>query len=188
MARPRSDERRSAIMAAAVRVIASDGLAAATATIAKEAGVSNGSLFTYFETKADLLNVLYMELKSEMAEAALDGIPAGNDVRRQIFHMWTHWLRWATSFPEKRRTIAHLEVSDEVTLESRQTASQAMAGISALLNRARENGPMREAPKGFVVGLMSALADTTVAFMIRDPANAEKHSITAFESMWRMLG
>ena len=30
------------------------GLGAPTATIAKEAGVSNGSLFTYFETKADL--------------------------------------------------------------------------------------------------------------------------------------
>jgi AcrR family transcriptional regulator len=188
MARPRSDERRSAIMAATVRVIASDGLAAATATIAKEAGVSNGSLFTYFETKSNLLNALYIELKSEMAEAALDGLPTGNDVRRQIFHMWTNWLRWATSFPEKRRTLAYLEVSDEITLESRQTASHAMAGISELLNRGRANGPMRDAPKAFVVGLMSALADTTVDFMIRDPANAEKHSVTAFEGMWRMLG
>jgi hypothetical protein len=91
-------------------------------------------------------------------------------------------------FQGHRLTIAHLEVSDEITLESRQTASQAMAGISALLNRGRSNGPMRDAPKGFVVGLMSALADTTVDFMIRDPANAEKHGITAFEGMWRMLG
>jgi hypothetical protein len=56
MARSKSDDRRSAIMSAAIRVIASQGLGAATATIAKEAGVSNGSLFTYFETKADLLN------------------------------------------------------------------------------------------------------------------------------------
>jgi AcrR family transcriptional regulator len=39
-------------MSAAIRVIASEGLGAPTATIAKEAGVSNGSLFTYFETKA----------------------------------------------------------------------------------------------------------------------------------------
>jgi AcrR family transcriptional regulator len=39
-------------MSAAIRVIASEGPGAPTATIAKEAGVSNGSLFTYFETKA----------------------------------------------------------------------------------------------------------------------------------------
>ena len=35
-------------MAAAARVIAQRGLNAPTALIAKEAGVSNGSLFTYF--------------------------------------------------------------------------------------------------------------------------------------------
>ena len=38
-------------MLATVRVIASQGLGAPTAMIAKQAGVSNGSLFTYFETK-----------------------------------------------------------------------------------------------------------------------------------------
>ena len=39
-------------MAAAIRVISGQGLSAPTVTIAKEAGVSNGSLFTYFETKS----------------------------------------------------------------------------------------------------------------------------------------
>jgi AcrR family transcriptional regulator len=53
MARPKSEDKRNAIMAAAIRVIAAQGLAAPTATIAKEAGVANGSLFNYFETKAD---------------------------------------------------------------------------------------------------------------------------------------
>jgi AcrR family transcriptional regulator len=32
----------------------SQGLSAPTASVAKEAGVANGSLFTYFETKTDL--------------------------------------------------------------------------------------------------------------------------------------
>ena len=62
-------------MSAAIRVIASQGLGAPTATIAKEAGISNGSLFTYFETKADLLNHLYVELKTEMAAAATRRTP-----------------------------------------------------------------------------------------------------------------
>src|SRR5271168_373475 len=129
MARPRSDDRRSAIISAAIRVIAAQGLSAPTATIAKEAGVSNGSLFTYFETKADLLNQLYVELKAEMGAAALDGLPTGSDIRKQALHMWSHWLGWATSYPEKRRTLAHLGVSNDITAESRQTAHQTMAGV-----------------------------------------------------------
>jgi AcrR family transcriptional regulator len=174
-------------MLAAIRVIASEGLAAATAAIAKEAGVSNGSLFTYFEKKADLLNQLYIELKAEMAAVALDGLPAGSDDRGQVFHMWSHWLRWAVSCPEKRRTLVHLDVSDDITPESRQIARQMMTGIAKLLERSRENGPMRDAPLGFVVALMSAMAEATTDFMIHDPANADKHCMTAFDAMWRML-
>ncbi len=188
MARPRSDDKRGAITSAAVRVIASQGLGAATATIAKEAGVSNGSLFTYFETKADLLNQLYMELKVDMAVAALDDLPAESGTREQMLHMWSHWLRWATACPEKRRALAHLDVSDEITLASRRAASQAMSGIARLLERSREHGPMRDAPLGLVVGLMSALADATVDFMIRDPANADQHSRATFDALWRMVG
>jgi AcrR family transcriptional regulator len=174
-------------MSAAIRVIASQGLGAATATIAEEAGVSNGSLFTYFETKADLMNQLYLELKSEMAAAALDGLPTKSGIRTQVHHLWSHWLRWATTYPDKRRTLAHLGVSDDITSESRQTGHHALAGVAKLLERSRENGPMRDAPLAFVVALMSAMADTTIDFMIRDPAKADKHSKAAFDALWRMV-
>ncbi len=187
MARPRSDDKRRAIMAAAIRVIACQGLGAPTATIAREAGVSNGSLFTYFDTKADLLNQLYVDLKSEMGAAALHGLPTEGDIRTQMRSMWTHWLRWATSCPEKRRTLAQLDVSDEITAESHQTASDALVGVKQLLERSREHGPMHDAPLGFAVALMSALADATVDFMIEDPANADKHCTAAFDALWRIV-
>jgi len=187
MARPRSEEKQNAILEAATRVIGTHGLSAPTAMIAKEADVSNGSLFAYFATKADLLNRLYVELKTEMAAGALGGLPTESDIRTQLLHMWTHWLRWATSCPEKRRALAHLCVSDEITSESRQTVSDAFASIRGLLELCRENGPMREAPLGFLVALMSALADATIDFVIRDPANADKHCMTAFEALWRIV-
>jgi len=187
VARPRSDEKRGAIMSAATRVFASQGLGAATATIAKAAGVSNGSLFTYFETKADLLNQLYVELKTEMAAAALGGIPAESDIREQMLHMWSHWSRWAASCPEKRRTLALLGVSDDITPQSREAGHATMAGVAGLLERSREHGPMRDAPLGLVVALMNALADATIDFMIHDPVNADSHGAAAFDALWRMI-
>ena len=187
MARRRSDDKRNAIMLAATRVIAAQGLGAATATIAKEARVSNGSLFTYFETKADLLNQLYLGLKTEMAAAAWEGLPPESNLRKQLLHVWSRWLRWATSCPQKRRALAHLEVSDEITPENRRRARQTMAQIAKLLERCRENGPMRRAPLGFVTALMSALADATIDFMIREPAQADKHAKAAFAALWRIV-
>jgi AcrR family transcriptional regulator len=187
MARPKSEDKREAIVAAAIRVIAAQGLSAPTAVIAKEAGVANGSLFNYFPTKADLLNALYLELKAEMAFVALDGLPTESDIRRQALHMWSHWLHWAASYPERRRVLAHLGVSADITAESQQTAHQAMAGVAKLLERSRENGPMRDLPLAFVVALMNATADATIDFMIREPANAVKHCAAGFDAVWRMI-
>ncbi len=175
-------------MAAAVRVIAAQGLSAPTATIAKKSGISNGSLFTYFETKVDLLNQLYVELKAEMAAVALEGLPTENNVRSQMLHVWRHWLHWAVSRPEKRRALAHLCVSEDITPETQKVAEQAMVGLAALIERSLENGPLRNAPPGFVCALMTAMADTTMDFMIRDPADAERHCMTGFEAVWRVLG
>src|ERR1700723_2195976 len=117
MSRPKSDEKRNAILEAATRVIVTQGLSAPTAGIAKEAGVANGSLFTYFETKKDLFNALYLELKDEVASAAMKGLPGDADIRKQFFHVWKNWTNWAIAYPEKRRALAQLGVSDEITPE-----------------------------------------------------------------------
>jgi len=134
-----------------------------------------------------LFNQLFTELKGEMVAAALDKLPTESDLRAQMLHVWSGWLRWATSCPEKRRTYAHLDVSDDVTAASHHVATETMASIAKLVERSREHGPMRAVPLGFVVALMSALADTTIDFMIRDPATADEHCIVAFDAMWRMV-
>jgi len=187
MARLKSDEKRHAILAAATRVIAAHGLGAPTALIAKEAGISNGSLFTYFETKAELLNQLYIELKTEMGTAAFDAFPSENSPREQLRHVWTNWLHWAVTDPKKRRTLAHLSVSDEITAGSHQAAALAFGEIAALVDRCRSGGPMRTAPLSLVLTIMSGVADAAMDYMLRDPANADAHCETAFEAAWRMI-
>ncbi|MFC1436607.1 TetR/AcrR family transcriptional regulator [Streptacidiphilus sp. N1-3] len=188
MPRPRSEERRLAILQAATRVIASQGIgAASTAVIAKEAAVSNGSLFVYFDTKARLLNELFVALKTEMAEAAMAGRPPQSGPREQVRHMWTHWARWATGNPAKRRALAQLQVADDITAESHQQVGLASVAIAELLERARVGGPMEEVPLGFALILANALAEAAIDEMIRDPERAQANADTAFEALWRVL-
>lgn len=188
MARPRSDDKRDALLAAAARVIAAQGLSAPTAVIAREAGVSNGSLFTYFETKADLFSQLYLELKTGMAAASAEGFAADAPLREQFSRVWSNWMRWATSDPGRRRALALLDVSDDITPQIRAASHQAMADVAVMLERARSRGPMRDVPMEFVVTLMNALADATMDFMISDPAHADEHRRAGFDALRRMLG
>ena len=51
MARPLSEEKRTAILEAATEVVAMLGVSAPTAKSPKEAGVAEGTLLTYFANK-----------------------------------------------------------------------------------------------------------------------------------------
>ncbi|MDQ1080261.1 TetR/AcrR family transcriptional regulator [Pseudoroseomonas cervicalis] len=187
MARPRSDARRQAILAAALQVIGAEGPSAPTATIARAAGVSNGSLFTYFPTKADLLNQLYVALKQEMGGVIREALGEEGELHDQMLRMWTRWIGWAVSGPEKRRVLAHLNVCGDITPESREAGLAAMAGLQALVERSRTEGPLRDAPLPFVLGLISAIADATIDAMLREPDQAGRHCAMAGEAAWQML-
>jgi AcrR family transcriptional regulator len=148
---------------------------------------ANGSLFTYFETKTDLFNQLYLELKTEMASAATKDLPTGAEPREQLLHLWQHWMNWAVSYPEKRRALAQLGVSEEITLETRAAGHKTMAGVAGLLEQIRGSGPMRKAPMGFVVAIMNSVAEATIDFMTQDSTHARKHCKEGFKALWRMV-
>ena len=63
MAKPKSENKRNAILSAATQVFAERGLGAPTAAITGAAWIAEGSLFTYFKTKDELINALYRELR-----------------------------------------------------------------------------------------------------------------------------
>jgi AcrR family transcriptional regulator len=188
MARPKSKDKRDALMAAATRVIVAQGLSAPTAVIAREAGISNGSLFTYFATKTELFNQLYLELKTGMADASLAGFSVATAPREQFSRMWSNWTRWATSNPDDRRALALLGVSDDITPETRAASHQAMADVAGILERVRAGGPLGDVPMDFVGAMMNSLAEATMDFMVADPDNADEHRGVGFDALCRMLG
>ena len=187
MSRPRSDEKKAAILQAATRVIVTQGLSAPTAGIAKEAGVANGSLFTYFETKADLFNQLYLELKTEMAAAAFKDLRSSLETREQLLHIWQCWMAWAVSYPEKRRALAQLDVSDVIRPDTRAAGHRTMADVAGLLEYIRSRGAMRKAPMSFVVAIMNSIAEATITAMAQDAAHAKKNCAEGFDALWRAI-
>ncbi len=188
MARPKSEDKRNGLVAAATSVIAAEGLGAPTALIAREASVSNGSLFTYFETKADLFNQLFLELKTDMAVASLAGRAAEAPLREQFRLLWDNWMTWATANPDKRRVLALLSVSDEITGPTKAAAQRAMAETADLVAQARARGPLRDAPAGFAEAAMNSLAEATMDFIASDPARAGEYRRAGFGALCRLLG
>jgi AcrR family transcriptional regulator len=101
VARPKSQDKRNGILDAATRLFAERGLtAASTSEISKQAGVAEGTLFTYFKTKDDLINALYREIKLELADAMMSDFPRKKNVRTRLRHVWNPYVNWGIANPK----------------------------------------------------------------------------------------
>jgi AcrR family transcriptional regulator len=185
VARPLSEEKKNAIIAAATRVIASFGTSATTAAIAAEAGVATGSLFTYYPTKDALLNALFFELKSEIADALLVEYPAEASPKDRAWHIWTRYIDWALKFPDKRRA------SDQVSLSCRispEVVDAAVARWGPINNVVQDCIPERSPLRAeFGTGIMIKLAELAIDFAEREPDHAQDHTRIGFDACWRAL-
>jgi AcrR family transcriptional regulator len=187
MARPRSEDKRNAILAAAIDVIAEQGLGAPTSRIAKLAGVAEGTLFTYFDTKDDLLNQIYLELKGEMREVMMTQYPKAGSLQTRARHVWQRFVEWGVAHPSKRRALAQLSVSERVSEQAKTVGMQAFADVNLLVQESIAKGVLRDHPPAFISAIMSALAETTMEFMTRDPAHAERYRNAGFEAFWNAI-
>ncbi|HWZ24262.1 MAG TPA: TetR/AcrR family transcriptional regulator [Verrucomicrobiae bacterium] len=186
MARPRSENKRNAILEAATRVFAKRGLTAApTSEISKQAGIAEGTLFTYFETKDDLINALYRELKLELADAMMSGFPRKKSVRIRLRHVWDRYVSWGVANPDQRKVLAQLTVSEVLTKESRDAAGAPFVEFQTTIRDAIEQRVFRsDLPAELISKSLVALGEATIDLTVSKPSNTNKYRDSGFQMFW----
>jgi AcrR family transcriptional regulator len=187
MARPLSEDKRTAILEAATGVVATLGLSAPTAKIAKGAGVAEGTLFTYFVNKDELLNRLYLALKMDLRNAMMTDYPASKTLMDRSRHVWDRYMRWGSTHPLKRRAMRQLAVSDRITGENKKLVADAFEEVNDMMGECAAGGPMRHQPPSYVSAIMSAIADTTMDFIAREPVQAKRYTKAGFDAFWKAV-
>ena len=186
MARPKSEDKRNAILEAATRLFAERGLAAApTSEISRRAEIAEGTLFTYFKTKDELINSLYRELKLELADAMMSDFPRKKNVRARLQHVWDRYVSWGIANPRQRKVLGQLLVSEVLTKESREAGSAPFTEFQAMIREAIEQRVFRnDLPEELISESLGALAEATMDLMALHPAKAGKYRESGFQMLW----
>jgi AcrR family transcriptional regulator len=187
MARPKSDDKRNAILSAATQVFAERGLGAATSAISNLAGIAEGTLFTYFSTKEILLNALYREIKMDLANAMMSGFPRKKSIRHRLQYIWDAYTTWGVANPQQQKILSQLQLSGSLTPESRKAGSAPFVEIEAMGRDAIKQHVIQDIPQEFLSATMDAMAQTTMGFMTTNPASAGKYQILGFEMLWKSI-
>ena len=184
MPRPKTGDKRAAILRAAAKTIAEEGIGASTAKIAKAASVAEGSLFRYFPDKDTLLNELYLALKLDMRRTTVAGFPMTGSLRRRVQHIWNGYIGWGIESPVKRMAMVQLNVSDRITERSRQEGRVGMEDAVEAMMQITARGKLRGLPLTFAADLLVAMAETTMTSMEMSSADADRYRATGFEAFW----
>ena len=184
MARPLSEEKRSAILCAATELVATIGISAATSQIAKRAGVADGTLFTYFPTKDDLLNQLYLSIKSGLAEAIMTDYPSWAEVFERTRHCWDRLVNWGVEHPAQHKAMRQLSVSDRISQNTRDAINVAFRDINVMIRDNLSGGATDDQSAAFIGALIIAMMDVTLDCIAAYPEKIDLYRESGFQVFW----
>lgn len=109
MARPKSEDKKQALLEAATAAFAQSGIAASTSAIARSAGVAEGTLFRYFATKDELLNELYLAIKLRLVRTMIAGLdPDEKRPKENARNIWNSYIDWGVRNPMEHKAIRRM--------------------------------------------------------------------------------
>ena len=187
MARPRSEDKQLALLNSATEVIATQGLGASTASIAKLAGVAEGTLFRYFATKDILLAAVFEHLIDELEACLIRNHLPSAPVKHRIQIMWDNYIDWGIANPAAYSTMNQLAVSGKLPPEQLDKAMKLCGEVGVRPEPVCFEGLSVAQSSEFMDSALTAIANTTVALVTAKPELAEPYKKAGFSIMWKAI-
>ena len=112
MARNPTIDRAAAVRRAMRTLVARHGLhGVSMSAIAKEAGVAQGTAYSHYESKEQLLVAAYLELKGEMGSAACADIDHTAGPHDRFIQLWLGIYRFLAEQPERAQFMLQIDSS-----------------------------------------------------------------------------
>ncbi|WP_282942849.1 TetR/AcrR family transcriptional regulator [Paenibacillus sp. RC67] len=94
--------------------------ATSMALIAKESGVSTGSIYHYFQSKEDIVNELYKAIVTFNGEYVREGLLQGRTIREKFEMGWSRVLNLGKKYPQGFQFIEQYSFSPYIYDEIKQ--------------------------------------------------------------------
>jgi AcrR family transcriptional regulator len=95
-------DKRERIIKTAISLFTKQGFFnTSTALIAREAGIAAGTLFTYFPSKEELIDQIYMECLNEIVGLSDESVKSAESFYEKIYSLTQSYLGWSLQNVEK---------------------------------------------------------------------------------------
>jgi AcrR family transcriptional regulator len=163
LAQVKDAEKRRAIRDAAVAEVIDGGLSGASvAKIAKRAGVSAGTIYLYFPNKDELLQQVYLEIKTEFHDQMMAANDASAPTADKIHNMWLSMFHYLSAHPNDFLFAEYVSAAKVLDAVSQSEVTAMSDQLASILRGAINDGTLGEAPIDSIVALLVSPATQLV--------------------------
>lgn len=179
--------KREKIIQAAISSFCEKGFQqTSTAIISKAAGVATGTLFLYFKSKDDLINIIYKEAKTAMMANVQEGFPETQDTQVIVKHIWIRAINWALENRQTFQFIHMCKASPIITEETKSELAPLTGFGDRLLRNAFAKKELSVMDTQMFYMLLDGMWNSTIEYLIANPQKQKKKIIDqAFEIFWK---
>ncbi|MCU4173835.1 TetR/AcrR family transcriptional regulator [Carboxylicivirga sp. N1Y90] len=182
----KSIEKRAALLKATLCLINHEGIQGASmAKVAKMAKASPATIYLYFENKQDMVNQLYLEVKTAFAEKTFEEYKAEAPVKKNFERIWFNMSQFKLNQPEE---ASFLSQCDNTPMIDEQTQQEGLKYLQPLFDLWKQ-GQEEEIIKPISPYLLYAFTIYPMAFLMnmqkRDAYQVDKKALEeAFQAAW----
>ena len=179
-------DKRDSILAASLTLFTERGFHnTPTSLIAKEAGVATGTLFHHFKNKEELINSLYLDLKTKLVSALKAHIVSVNDIEDCIKSAMINGVKWGVMHPKEFQFLMQYSNSPFITHLTREQAMSQYEAISDLFEQAMKEGIIKSAYPEFVADYFEGVFNLVVSHFRKHPHKISEENLElAFYICW----
>lgn len=173
---------RDRLLEAATKVFLAQGFTAASMdTVRQEAGVSNGSLYHHFPTKALLADALYAHTLRDFHAALLQPIAGKTSAQAGVKGLMRAYIQWVLQHPDQARLLHTLRRGGDVTdgAEINAANEHAFGALQTWIDQRMEAGEMRTMPFHLWMALVFSPAMSLTQRWVSQPAPAVAPKVRA---------
>jgi AcrR family transcriptional regulator len=184
-------DKRTAILDATLGLISQNGFhGTSMSMIAKEAGVSAGIIYHYFESKDDLIDELFVALKQDFGRALSDGYDPELPLREQAQVVWVNAVRYYLQHPQETIFMEQYIRSPYYRAEIEERVADSALPVFQFLDQVRQEQIIKDLPDlvfyALTIEVASSLAQKHAAgLLVMDDALIEQVAEACWDAIKR---
>ncbi|MDD3305493.1 MAG: TetR/AcrR family transcriptional regulator [Acetobacterium sp.] len=157
-----------------------------TARITKEAGVATGTLFNYFRSKEELINVLYLTCKESLTRWVSFGLDQETTFRSKIKRIYRNYIGWSLDHTEEFLFFQQFCNASCIGETTRKEGLSKFNNIMELISDGIDQEIIKNVNLDYMSTLLMAILNANTYYFIDNPSLADDEVFleTSFNFLW----